>query len=79
MEITPEQFEKIKGSLTHLCTPGEPAKGLSPGSFCTACYTSVTGDYPTQRIDVQYILPARTYAWGGLHPLGQGYGRLHYF
>jgi amidophosphoribosyltransferase len=45
--------------LTHSCTTGEPADGLSPGSFCTACYT---GDYPTQRIDVQYILPARTYA-----------------
>jgi amidophosphoribosyltransferase len=45
--------------LTHSCTAGEPAKGLSPGSFCTACYT---GDYPTQRIDVQYILPARTCA-----------------
>ncbi len=42
--------------LTHSCTTGEPAKGLSPGSFCTACYT---GDYPTNRIDVQYILPAR--------------------
>ena len=45
--------------LTHSCTTGEPVRGLSPGSFCTACYT---GDYPTQRIDVQYILPARTYA-----------------
>jgi amidophosphoribosyltransferase len=45
--------------LTHSCTTGEPQHGLSPGSFCTACYT---GDYPTQRIDVQYILPARTYA-----------------
>jgi amidophosphoribosyltransferase len=45
--------------LTHSCTTGEPPHGLSPGSFCTACYT---GDYPTQRIDVQYILPARTYA-----------------
>jgi amidophosphoribosyltransferase len=45
--------------LTHACTTGEPAHGLSPGSFCTACYT---GDYPTQRIDVQFILPARTYA-----------------
>ena len=45
--------------LTHSCTTGEPANGLSPGSFCTACYT---GDYPTERIDVQYILPARTYA-----------------
>jgi amidophosphoribosyltransferase len=45
--------------LTHACTCGEPVQGLSPASFCTACYT---GDYPTQRIDVQYILPARTYA-----------------
>ncbi len=45
--------------LTHSCTTGEKPNGLSPGSFCTACYT---GDYPTQRIDVQYILPAGTYA-----------------
>ncbi len=45
--------------LTHACTCGEPVQGLSPASFCTACYT---GDYPTQRIDVQYILPARTFA-----------------
>jgi amidophosphoribosyltransferase len=45
--------------LTHSCTTGEPPHGLSPGSFCTACYT---GDYPTERIDVQYILPARPYA-----------------
>jgi len=41
--------------LTHACTKGEPAHGLSPGSFCTACYT---GDYPTQWVDVSEILPA---------------------
>jgi amidophosphoribosyltransferase len=41
--------------LTHACTKGEPANGLSPGSFCTACYT---GDYPTQWVDVSEILPA---------------------
>ncbi len=41
--------------LTHSCTTGEPADGLSPASFCTACYTGV---YPTQMIDVQEILPA---------------------
>ncbi len=41
--------------LTHACTTGEPADGLSPASFCTACYT---GDYPTQMIDVSEILPA---------------------
>ena len=41
--------------LTHSCTTGEPVSGLSPGSFCTACYT---GDYPTQTIDVSEILPA---------------------
>ncbi|MCU1249275.1 MAG: amidophosphoribosyltransferase [Edaphobacter sp.] len=41
--------------LTHACTKGEPADGLSPGSFCTACYT---GDYPTQWVDVSEILPA---------------------
>ena len=45
--------------LTHSCTTGDPPSGLAPGSFCTACYT---GDYPTQRIDVREILPARTYA-----------------
>ncbi len=45
--------------LTHSCTTGEPADGLSPGSFCTACYT---GDYPTQTIDVNEILPAKVYA-----------------
>ncbi len=45
--------------LTHACTTGEPADGLSPASFCTACYT---GDYPTQTIDVTEILPATTYA-----------------
>ena len=42
--------------LTHACTTGEPLGGLSPASFCTACYT---GDYPTQMIDVAEILPAR--------------------
>jgi amidophosphoribosyltransferase len=41
--------------LTHSCTTGESAKGLSPASFCTACYT---GNYPTQVIDVEEILPA---------------------
>jgi len=41
--------------LTHSCTTGEPATGLSPASFCTACYT---GDYPTQWVDVEDILPA---------------------
>src|ERR1700734_2597929 len=41
--------------LTHACTKGEPVDGLSPGSFCTACYT---GDYPTQWVDVEEILPA---------------------
>jgi amidophosphoribosyltransferase len=41
--------------LTHSCTTGEPAKGLSPASFCTACYTGV---YPTQWVDVEDILPA---------------------
>ena len=41
--------------LTHACTIGESAKGLSPASFCTACYT---GDYPTQWVDVREILPA---------------------
>jgi len=45
--------------LTHSCTTGDPPSGLSPGSFCTACYT---GDYPTQRIDVRDILPAKVYA-----------------
>jgi amidophosphoribosyltransferase len=42
--------------LTHSCTTGEPTEGLSPASFCTACYT---GEYPTQMIDVSEILPAR--------------------
>ena len=42
--------------LTHSCTTGEPVTGLSPGSFCTACYT---GHYPTQMIDVSEILPAK--------------------
>jgi amidophosphoribosyltransferase len=41
--------------LTHSCTTGEPATGLSPASFCTACYT---GHYPTQWVDVAEILPA---------------------
>ena len=41
--------------LTHACTTGEPAHGLSPASFCTACYT---GDYPTQWVDVDEVLPA---------------------
>ncbi|CAN5504394.1 amidophosphoribosyltransferase [soil metagenome] len=41
--------------LTHSCTTGESAKGLSPASFCTACYT---GHYPTQWVDVSEILPA---------------------
>jgi amidophosphoribosyltransferase len=43
--------------LTHACTTGEPVDGLSPGDFCTACYT---GDYPTQWVDVSEILPATT-------------------
>src|SRR6266851_315230 len=41
--------------LTHSCTIGESSDGLSPASFCTACYT---GDYPTQWVDVSEILPA---------------------
>jgi amidophosphoribosyltransferase len=41
--------------LTHSCTMGEPVQGLSPGDFCTACYT---GDYPTAWVDVSEILPA---------------------
>ncbi|HWB31712.1 MAG TPA: amidophosphoribosyltransferase [Acidobacteriaceae bacterium] len=41
--------------LTHSCTVGEPAEGMSPASFCTACYT---GTYPTQWVDVEEILPA---------------------
>ena len=41
--------------LTHSCTTGEPSTGLSPASFCTACYT---GHYPTQWVDVAEILPA---------------------
>jgi amidophosphoribosyltransferase len=41
--------------LTHSCTVGEPIGGLSPASFCTACYTGV---YPTQWVDVNDILPA---------------------
>jgi len=42
--------------LTHSCTKGETSEGLSPASFCTACYT---GDYPTQWVDVADILPAK--------------------
>jgi amidophosphoribosyltransferase len=41
--------------LTHSCTKGEPSTGLSPASFCTACYT---GNYPTAWVDVEEILPA---------------------
>jgi amidophosphoribosyltransferase len=41
--------------LTHSCTMGEPATGMSPASYCTACYT---GDYPTAWVDVADILPA---------------------
>jgi amidophosphoribosyltransferase len=41
--------------LTHSCTTGEPSTGMSPASFCTACYTGV---YPTQVVDVTEILPA---------------------
>ena len=41
--------------LKHACTLGEPANGLTPESFCTACYT---GAYPTQWVDVREILPA---------------------
>ena len=41
--------------LAHACTVGEPVDGLSPASFCTACYTGV---YPTQWVDVEEILPA---------------------
>jgi amidophosphoribosyltransferase len=41
--------------LTYACTIGESSEGLSPASFCTACYT---GDYPTQWVDVSEILPA---------------------
>jgi amidophosphoribosyltransferase len=45
-------------SLAYLSLVGltnEPANGLSPASFCTACYTGV---YPTQWVDVEEILPA---------------------
>ncbi len=45
--------------LTHACTKGEPASGLSPASFCVACYT---GDYPTSWVDVEEILPATVHA-----------------
>jgi amidophosphoribosyltransferase len=41
--------------LAHSCTVGEPANGMSPASYCTACYTGV---YPTQWVDVEDILPA---------------------
>jgi amidophosphoribosyltransferase len=41
--------------LTHSCTKGEPASGMSPASYCTACYT---GNYPTAWVDVEDILPA---------------------
>jgi amidophosphoribosyltransferase len=41
--------------LTYSCTHGESATGLSPASFCTACYTGV---YPTSWVDVEDILPA---------------------
>ena len=41
--------------LTYSCTTNEPANGMSPASFCTACYTGV---YPTQWVDVEDILPA---------------------
>jgi amidophosphoribosyltransferase len=41
--------------LTHSCTQGEPAHGMSPASYCTACYTGV---YPTAWVDVEDILPA---------------------
>jgi amidophosphoribosyltransferase len=41
--------------LAHSCTVGEPVNGLSPASFCTACYTGV---YPTQWVDVEEIWPA---------------------
>jgi len=43
--------------LTYACTTGESSHGLSPASFCTACYT---GHYPTQWVDVAEILPATT-------------------
>jgi amidophosphoribosyltransferase len=41
--------------LTHSCTMGEPIGGMSPASYCTACYT---GNYPTAWVDVEEILPA---------------------
>jgi amidophosphoribosyltransferase len=41
--------------LTHSCTMDEPASGMSPASYCTACYT---GEYPTAWVDVEDILPA---------------------
>jgi amidophosphoribosyltransferase len=41
--------------LTHSCTQGEPAHGMSPASYCTACYTGV---YPTAWVDARDILPA---------------------
>jgi amidophosphoribosyltransferase len=45
--------------LTYSCTTNEPANGMSPASFCTACYTGV---YPTQWVDVEDILPATVVA-----------------
>jgi amidophosphoribosyltransferase len=41
--------------LTYSCTTNEPATGMSPASYCTACYT---GNYPTAWVDVEDILPA---------------------
>jgi amidophosphoribosyltransferase len=41
--------------LIHSCTVGERPNGLNSKSFCTACYT---GNYPTQWVDVEEILPA---------------------
>jgi amidophosphoribosyltransferase len=41
--------------LTHSCTKGEPSYGMSPTSYCTACYT---GNYPTAWVDVAEIMPA---------------------
>ncbi len=43
--------------LLHSCTMGEKAGGLTMKSFCSACYT---GQYPTQWVDVEEILPAMT-------------------
>jgi amidophosphoribosyltransferase len=41
--------------LTYSCTTNEPATGMSPASYCTACYT---GNYPTAWVDVEDILSA---------------------